>query len=210
MHSIIKKYPVVAILRDTPDDDLSPYARSLYDGGIRAFEVSFSAKNAAKQLAWMKEHLPEDTCIGAGTIIDQSKAREALRAGADFFLSPSSDTEILDYCRTNNIPLLPGVFSPSDISLCLSYGYHTLKLFPAGELPARYIKSLKGPFPDAEFVAVGGISPENTASYLKSGFAGVGIGSSLVDKSKFAEKKWGQITEDIQTFLDSLKKEKLI
>src|SRR5699024_6373784 len=87
------------------------------------------------------------------------------------------------------------------VSRCLSYGYRTLKLFPASDLPLHYIKSLKGPFPQAEFVAVGGISPENTAEYLNAGYGGVGIGSSLTDKTLFARKDWGQITEDIRRYL---------
>ena len=65
MYHILKKYPVIAILRSTPREDLADYAYSLYDGGIRAFEVSFSAEDAAFQLAWMKKHMPTDTCIGA-------------------------------------------------------------------------------------------------------------------------------------------------
>ena len=146
-----------------------------------------------------------DTCIGAGTILTRKDAESALQAGADFFLSPSSNPEVLDYCRTNGIPLLPGVFSPTDVSVCLSYGFHTLKLFPAADLPLQYIKSLKGPFPNTEFVAVGGVTPQNTSMYLNSGFVGVGIGSSLVDKTLFREKNWTQITQNIRLFLDSLK-----
>lgn len=210
MHNIIKKHPVIAILRSTPQEDLEAYTSALYDGGLRAFEVSFSSETAASQLKWMKEHMAPDTCIGAGTILTRKDAESALQAGADFFLSPSSNPEVLDYCRTNRIPLLPGVFSPTDVSICLSYGFHTLKLFPAADLPLQYIKSLKGPFPNTEFVAVGGVTPQNTSMYLNSGFVGVGIGSSLVDKTLFREKNWTQITQNIRLFLDSLKEENLL
>ncbi|HJD46250.1 MAG TPA: bifunctional 4-hydroxy-2-oxoglutarate aldolase/2-dehydro-3-deoxy-phosphogluconate aldolase [Candidatus Mediterraneibacter norfolkensis] len=210
MHNIIKKYPVIAILRSTPQEDLEAYTSALYEGGLRVFEVSFSSKTAASQLEWMKEHMASDTCIGAGTVLTREAVETAVQAGADFLLSPSTNPEVLDYCRVNKIPLLPGVFSPTDVSVCLSYGFHTLKLFPAAELPLQYIKSLKGPFPDTEFVAVGGVTPQNTSTYLTSGFAGVGIGSSLVDKSLFQEKNWTQITENIRLFLNSLKEVNLL
>ena len=141
MHKIIKKHPVIAILRNTPPEDLGNYVQALYDGGFRAFEVSFSAEGAAGQLAWIKEHLPEDACVGAGTILTEDDARRAVQAGADFMLSPSSDPPVMEYCRSRQIPLLPGVFSPTDVSRCLSYGYRTLKLFPASDLPLHYIKS---------------------------------------------------------------------
>lgn len=201
MHNIIQQHRVIAILRNTPSEDLKDYVQALYDGGLRAFEVSFSAKEAADQLSWVKEHLPADACVGAGTILSADSAREALQAGADFMLSPSSDVPVLEFCRTREIPLLPGVFSPTDVSLCLSYGYHTLKLFPAADLPLHYIKSLKGPFPQAEFVAVGGITPENSIDYFRAGFAGVGIGSALTDKILFSQKNWAKITENIRDFL---------
>ncbi len=210
MHNIIKKYPVIAILRSTPQEDLEAYTSALYEGGIRAFEVSFSSKTAASQLKWMKTHMASDTCIGAGTILTRESAKTAVQAGADFVLSPSTNPEVLDYCRGNKIPLLPGVFSPTDVSVCLSYGFHTLKLFPAAEFPLQYIKNLKGPFPNTEFVAVGGVTPQNASTYLNSGFSGVGIGSSLVNKSLFQEKNWKQITENIQMFLNSLNKENLL
>lgn len=210
MHNIIKKYPVIAILRSTPQEDLEAYTSALYEGGLRAFEVSFSSEMAVSQLEWMKKHMPSDTCIGAGTILTRESAKTAVQAGADFVLSPSTNPEVLDYCRENEIPLLPGVFSPTDVSVCLSYGFHTLKLFPAAEFPLQYIKSLKGPFPNTEFVAVGGVTPQNTSTYLNSGFSGVGIGNSLVNKSLFQEKNWKQITENIQLFLNSLNKENLL
>lgn len=210
MHELIKRNPVTAILRHTPSEDLEAYTGSLYAGGLRSFEVSFSTKDAVRQLRWMKENMPEDACIGAGTILTKAEAEEALAEGADFLLSPAASPEILSYCSRNHVRFLPGVFTPSDVALCLSYGFHTLKLFPAGDLPAGYIDSLHGPFPSAEFVAVGGISPANAAAYLQSGYVGVGIGSSLVSHSLFQDKNWKQITEEIHEFLSSLRKDGLI
>ncbi len=210
MKNLIKKNPVISILRNTPDSDLPNYANSLYEGGLRSFEVSFSAENAVSQLKWMKQNMPEDTIIGAGTILTEKDAALAVEAGADFLLSPSTNLEVLSYCAKNKIPFLPGVNTPTDVSICLQYGFNTLKLFPAGDLPIGYIKSLRGPFPNTEYVAVGGISPQNTPNYLQAGFIGVGIGSSLVNKKLFQEKNWSQITRDIHTFMSTLRKDNLL
>ena len=131
MKNIIAKYPVVAILRKTPQEDLKAYTSSLYDGGLRCFEVSFSAPDAAEQLAWMKKNMPEDVCLGAGTILNAEQAKQAVEAGATFLLSPSTNEEVLAYCAEHQIPFLPGVFSPTDVSVCVRYGFTMLKLFPA-------------------------------------------------------------------------------
>lgn len=210
MKDLVKQFPVIAILRHTPDEDLEDYVNCLYEGGLRSFEVSFNTKNAVSQLKWMKKYMPKDTIVGAGTILTEKNAATAMEADADFILSPSTDEKVLKYCADHKIRFMPGVFSPSDVSVCQNYGYSTLKLFPAGHLPKSYIKSLQGPFPDTEYVAVGGVSPGNAVEYLKEGFVGVGIGSDLIDKQLFKEKNWAQITCNIKYYLESLKERKVL
>jgi 2-dehydro-3-deoxyphosphogluconate aldolase/(4S)-4-hydroxy-2-oxoglutarate aldolase len=210
MKDLLKQHPVIAILRHTPDEDLECYVRSLYEGGIRSFELSFTTKDAISQLKWMKRNMPKDTFIGAGTILTEKDAAIAAEAGADYLLSPSTDVKVMEFCSEHKIRFMPGVFTPSDVSVCQSYGYKTLKLFPAGNLTKGYIKSLKGPFPDTEYVAVGGVSPANAMEYFNEGYVGVGIGSSLVNKRLFEEKNWRQISCDIKCFVDLLKERKVL
>lgn len=210
MDKLIKEQPVIAILRDIPDDDLLDYMNSLYTGGLRAYEISFSNRSAPAQVKRARDHMPADAYIGAGTVLTADDARMAEDAGADFMLSPSSNPAVLSYCADRELRFLPGVFSPTDVSVCLEYGFHTLKLFPASSHQPGFIKALHGPFPQTEYVAVGGVSPTNTADYLKSGFVGVGIGGSLVDAETFRQKKWDEITRSIQNFLNDLREEKLL
>lgn len=210
MEQIILKHKIVAILRKTPQEDLTDYVDSLYAGGLRCFEVSFSAPGAADQLAFVRKHLPADACVGAGTILNTDQAKQAADAGADFQLAPSTNPEVIAWCRSRGIPFMPGVFSPTDVSVALACGCRILKLFPVDSVPVHYAKSMKGPFPEAQFVAVGGVTPKNTADYLKAGYAGVGFGSSLADKTLFAQKNWRQISADISVFLNSLKEENLL
>ena len=73
----------------------------------------------------------------------------------DFIFTPSVNEEVLKYSQKNNINLIPGVFSPSEVALCLNYGFRLLKLFPAENLSETYVKNLKGPFNNADFIAVG-------------------------------------------------------
>lgn len=153
--------------------------------------------DAEKQIREVKTEFGDDIMVGAGTVINVERAKRAREAGAEFFLSPSTDVEVMKYCRQENISLLPGVLTPTDVSICLSYGYDMLKLFPAGDTAPGYIKSLKGPLNEADFVAVGGVSPDNMASFFEQGFVGVGIGSSLVPKSMLEEGRWADITHEV-------------
>lgn len=210
MKTLMKEHSVIAILRDIADNDLIDYLHSLYAGGLRAFEISFSNSSAPAQVERARDYMPADAYIGAGTVLTKRDARTAMDAGADFLLSPSTNPEVLSYCAAQELRLLPGVFSPTDVSVCLEYGFRTLKLFPASSHQPAYIKALQGPFPQTEYVAVGGVSPANAADYRKAGFVGVGIGSSLVDAEDFHRKNWDEITLGIQSFLNHLQKENLL
>lgn len=207
MKTIIKNHPVIAILRNVPDQDFTDYIRSLYEGGLRAFEISFSHPGAAAQIRKARNVLPSDALIGAGTILAPADVRLAAEAGADFLLSPSVNPQVLSCCQKENLKLLPGALTPTDVSVCLAHGYSTIKLFPAGDLPLSYRKSLNGPFPHADFVAVGGVTPQNAMDYFRAGYLGVGMGSSLVDQTLFASRNWPAISADIKNFLRSLRKE---
>ena len=207
MKNIIKQHPVIAILRNVPEQDFLYYLDSLYEGGLRAFEISFSHDGAERQIREAKMHLPCDVPVGAGTILTVSDAGRAQDAGADFMLSPSANPSVLSHCAKENLKFLPGVFSPTDVSICLEYGFSTLKLFPADCVNTGYLKALKGPFPDTDYVAVGGVSPENIFDYLNAGYIGAGIGSSLVKKEDFADKNWSKIRASINQFIDHLNKE---
>lgn len=207
MHTIIKQNPIIAILRNISNEDLIPYMQSIYNGGIHTFEISFSNSTASSQIKYAKSNMPCDALIGAGTVLTVEDAKKAQEAGADFMLSPATSPDVLKYCTEYHIPFLPGAFTPTDVSVCLEYGYSTIKLFPANSASLSYRKSLNGPFPSAEFVAVGGISPQNALDYLKSGYIGVGIGSSLSDPEEFSNKNWDKICSSTKSFVENLRKE---
>lgn len=190
MIDMINKNPVCAILRKIPENILEDYANAAYLGGIRLFEVAMNTENAAKQIDFLQRKLPKDAVIGAGTVLTLTDCHNALLAGAQFFLTPSASEETLNYCRQLSVPLIPGVMTPSDVALCMRYGFHLMKLFPAGCMPSNYLKSLKGPFSGTEYLAVGGVSPSNMQEFFRQGYIGVGIGSNLIPKQYVDDKKW--------------------
>lgn len=194
MREMVKEAPVCAILRNIPGEILRDYAEAVFDGGVRMFEVAMNSEDGPRQIERLKrqfENRPE-VKIGAGTVTTPERCLEASLAGADFFLTPSVSEKTLEFCRIRNIPLLPGVMTPSDVAVCLEYGYTVMKLFPAGDLPAGYIDSLKGPFDGTDYVAVGGVNKENIQSFFKRGFLGVGIGSSLIPADLLKTRAWFQ------------------
>ncbi len=204
LRALIQENRVCAILRRVPLNTTVRYARALYDGGIRMFEVALNSENAYRQIQRLREEFDGAAWIGAGTATDPERCTQALSAGAQFFLTPSADRGTLKFCADHDVPLLPGVMTPTDVAVCLSYGYTTLKLFPAGDMPLHYIHSLKGPFDGTEYVAVGGVSPENVRRFFEAGFIGVGMGSNLAPADLVREERWEEIAQCVRAVFQTI------
>ena len=204
MEKQIRENKIIAILRNVPLDQTEKYLEVLYDGGIRLIEVALNSTDAFKQIEWIRTNYDGIMKIGAGTAIRTELAEKALKAGAEFLLTPSATVEVLDYCRENEVFILPGVLTPTDVDTCLKYGFNTLKLFPAGDMPKSYIKSLKGPFSETNYVAVGGVTADNITDFLKQGFIGVGIGSSLIPLEYVRNNQWDMASSYISDLVKKI------
>lgn len=201
MKHILEHNKVCAIMRNVPLENTLDYAEAVYRGGIRMFEVAMNSSDAVKQIDIMRNRFGDEAFVGAGTVINQERCLQAREAGAQFFLTPSATAGVMEFCRKYEIPLLPGVLTPTDVALCLEYGYSIMKLFPAGDMPPSYIKSLKGPFDGTEYVAVGGVTADNIKDFLANGYIGVGIGSNLLPKEMVREHQWEKASEYVAEIL---------
>lgn len=205
MKKILENNPICAIMRNVPTDKAVAYADAAYRGGVRMFEVAMNTPEGALQISMLRKEFGDNVYVGAGTVINEERCKAAEDAGAQFFLTPNVAECTLRFCKDRNIPLLPGVFTPTDVGICLDYGYSVMKLFPAGDMPMSYIKSLQGPFDGTEYVAVGGVKLENIADFMKAGFAGVGIGSNLIPKDMVAAGDWDAASEYVKKYFEKIK-----
>ena len=201
MYEVFARNPLLAILRNVPQEITLDYAGAILRGGVKVFEVALNSPDALKQIALLREAYGEQCLIGAGTAISVERAQAALDAGAQFLLTPGTPTDVLEFCRSRNVLLLPGVLTPTDVAVSLQYGFKTMKLFPAGDMPRSYVKDLKGPYDDTHYVAIGGVTPENIPEFRKAGCLGVGLASSLMPKDKVASRDWESCAEYVQMLL---------
>jgi 2-dehydro-3-deoxyphosphogluconate aldolase/(4S)-4-hydroxy-2-oxoglutarate aldolase len=108
-----------------------------------------------------------DMVVGAGTVLSPAQAADAREAGARFIVAPGFNPAVVDYCQSVDLPVFPGVCTPTEIEMALARGLSVLKFFPAepiGGLP--YLKAIAGPYTTVSFMPTGGIGPSNLASYL--------------------------------------------
>ncbi|MBC5711647.1 bifunctional 4-hydroxy-2-oxoglutarate aldolase/2-dehydro-3-deoxy-phosphogluconate aldolase [Hungatella hominis] len=181
---MIESIRLMAIIRDVEPLYAVPIAETLVSEGITGIEVSLS--DAEKGFGCIeniqKRFSPDEICLGAGTVTKKEEVDRLAAMKIPFFLTPGYDDELVAYGLSKGMEVLPGVLTPGEVQKALNRGVRRLKLFPADAFGMSYIKSLKGPFPQAEFVAVGGVNETNVSQFLKAGFAGAAAGSNLVPR----------------------------
>ena len=160
----MEKYiPVVVVKEVAEVDKIIPALKNV---GINTAEITFRTACAAEAIAYACEKYPE-ACIGAGTVINVEQCEQALKAGAQFIVSPGLSVGVATLCKEKNIPYYPGCVTPTEIMQALELGITTVKFFPAdvyGGLKA--MKALSGPFPQIKFIPTSGITRENMDEFL--------------------------------------------
>lgn len=157
---------IVPVIKLTDAKDAVPLCSALKDGGLPVAEITFRTAAAEESIRRVAEALP-DVILGAGTVLTIDQVKRAVAAGARYIVSPGFNPKVVGYCIENDIPVLPGCSTPSDIEAALEMGLKTVKFFPAeavGGLAA--IKAMSAPYGDITFVPTGGINEKNLLEYL--------------------------------------------
>lgn len=200
-----QKGNIVAIIRGVDPSEVISIQEALLEGGINWVEVSLSEE--AKGLACIRklhEKFGQDIYLGVGTVTTIDQAKKAIAAGAKFVLTPGWDKELVQEMKKLNIDMYPSVFSPGEVMQALNQNVHVLKLFPAANLGTNYIKNLKGPFPNIDLMAVGGITLDNILDYYHAGCTYFGLGSDLVPRGATKKDK-EQIKNKARQYVSVLK-----
>src|SRR5262245_31270101 len=179
----IKHRGIIAILRgDFSVDDILRIGEALLAGNVTVMEVTMNSRAALMSLPRLRDHFGNEMLVGAGTVRTVDQAQSAREAGAQFLVSPNFDAESVSFARTKGLLHLPGVFTATEAQTAFAAGCRILKLFPmeATANGPAYLKALRAPLNDIEFVPTGGVSPENIADYARAGAVAVGLGSNLV------------------------------
>ena len=197
----IKELAVVPIIR-TPDSKSALAAvEAVLEGGIDCVEITMTVAGALKAIETVADRYGEKILLGAGTVLDPETARACLLAGAQFFVTPSLNLRTIEIARRYSRPIFPGGLTPTEILTAWEAGADGVKVFPCNALGgAKYIKSLKAPFPHIDLIPTGGVNLETIADFLTAGSAAVGIGSELVDAASVTSNNYQAVTERARKF----------
>lgn len=190
-----KEYGVVPVVVLNDAKDALPLAKALVEGGLACAEVTFRTDAAEESIRLMSEAYPE-MLVGAGTVLTIDQVNRAVKAGAKFIVSPGFDPEIVDYCLENNIPVLPGCITPSEVAQAVKRGLKVVKFFPAEQAGGlAMIKAMSAPYVNMKFMPTGGINADNLTSYLDFKKIIACGGSWMVKKDLVAAGKFDEITK---------------
>jgi 2-dehydro-3-deoxyphosphogluconate aldolase/(4S)-4-hydroxy-2-oxoglutarate aldolase len=144
--------------------------------------------------------------VGAGTVLDPETARACILAGAEFIVTPALKTSTIEMCKRYSKVIIPGALTPTEVVTAWEAGSDFVKVFPCDNVGgAKYIKALKGPFPQIDLIPTGGVNLNTAAEFIAAGSAALAVGSELVDKAAVAAKDFQKITETAQKFMEVVK-----
>jgi len=197
MQEILKKIKdcgIIPVIKLDNADDAVPLCRALAAGGLNAAEITFRTTAAEESIRRVSAEIP-DMLVGAGTVLSIETAQKAVRAGAKFLVSPGFNPAVVKYCTDNNITIIPGVCTPTDIEMGLSHGLKTLKFFPAEAAGGlKMLKAMSAPYNMVSFMPTGGIDENNLTDYLSFKPVIACGGSWMVRDELVKNKDWTEIT----------------
>ena len=160
----MEKFVPVVVIKELSETD--KILTALKKHGINCAEITFRTACAAEAIEYACKNYP-DMSVGAGTVINAEQCEAALKAGAQFIVSPGLSVAVAKICNERNVPYYPGCVTPTEIMQALELGITTVKFFPAnvyGGLKA--MKALAAPFPQIKFIPTGGVNRDNIDEFL--------------------------------------------
>ena len=187
---------VVAIIRGMAPEICVKLAKAYQEGGIRLVEVTFNQvgnlEDTVTAIKAIRAALP-DMHIGAGTVITEGQLDMVIGAGAEFIVTPNCNPVLIRRAKDAGLVTMPGTITPTEMVTAHEAGADYVKVFPVRALGPAYVKDVLAPLKHLKLIAVGGVSPENAADYIKAGCVGIAASGALVNKDWIAAGEYDRI-----------------
>ncbi|MDP2698324.1 2-dehydro-3-deoxy-6-phosphogalactonate aldolase [Thalassospira sp.] len=189
----MKHRKLIAILRGVQPDEAAMLAGVLVDAGITMIEVPLNSPEPLRSIAAMKQAVGTRGEIGAGTVLSLEDVAAVKQAGGQFVVSPNCDPAVIAETKKCGMGSWPGVLTPTECFAAIKAGADGLKIFPASVIGASGISAIRAVLPkEMPVYAVGGVGPDDFATYAKAGCDGFGLGSGIykpgMDAAMVAQK----------------------
>jgi 2-dehydro-3-deoxyphosphogluconate aldolase/(4S)-4-hydroxy-2-oxoglutarate aldolase len=199
--------PLIGILRGIERNQVTSVIQAVIDGGVTCVEITMNTPGAASIINLVRAYFNNKCCIGAGTVLTVSDCKDAIEAGAQYIVTPCVDKSVIDYCKSNNVPVVPGALTPTEVYAAWVAGASLVKVFPVISMGGPdYIKELRGPFTTIPLVAVSGVTIDKVDDYFRAGVNGIGLGQKLFPPELIKEKNFKKIQDIAQDYTKAIAK----
>ncbi|MDQ3004719.1 MAG: bifunctional 4-hydroxy-2-oxoglutarate aldolase/2-dehydro-3-deoxy-phosphogluconate aldolase [Chloroflexota bacterium] len=196
---------IIPVIEIDSTQHARPLAESLLMGGLPAAEVTLRTEAALQAIRIMSRE-GTDVIVGAGTVITREQAQASVEAGAQFLVSPGMVDEVVVWARENQIPILAGALTPTEMIRGINLGLNILKFFPSETMGGlKALKALSDPFPQLRFIPTGGVRLENLAGYLQMEKVHAVGGSWMAKRQMIADGRFDEITRMAKEASDVVK-----
>jgi len=196
----------VAVIRMDDAQQLMRTIEALRTGGITTIEITMTTPNALDAIAEAADAFADDDAvhIGVGSVLDGPTAQQAIRAGAQFVVSPILKTDVIETSHRYDVPAMPGAFTPTEIARAHELGADIVKVFPASLVGPAFFKAMKGPMPHVKLMPTGGVTLTNAGTWIEAGACAIGIGSALLDADAIADGQYDVLTDNARILQESI------
>jgi len=197
---------LIPVVRASSTDEASAIVEAIKSGGVSVLEITMTVPGAIRLIERIAERYGSDVLLGAGTVLDAETARAVILAGAEFVVTPSLRLSTIEVCKRYSKVVIPGALTPTEVITAWEAGADFVKVFPCDNVGGpKYIRALKGPFPQIDFIPTGGVNLDTAAEFIAAGSAALAVGSELVDKKAVAAKEFAKITENARKFSEAVR-----
>jgi len=205
--SAIIEIGIVPVVRTDSAESAIRAIEAIYRGGIRAAEITMTVPGAIRALEKVADEFGDRVVLGAGTVLDPETARVCILAGAEFLVTPSLNVATIELARRYSKVITPGALTPTEVVAAWQAGGDAVKVFPCSAVGgAKYIKSLRAPFPQIEMIPTGGVNLETAGDFLRAGACAVAVGAELIDTANIHAGRYEVFEERAKKFLDVIRK----
>ncbi len=203
--SKIREVGIVPAVRTSSTEDARFAAEVVAKSGIPIVEITMTVPGAIEVISYLVKNLP-NVIVGAGTLLDLETARLCVGAGVQFLTSPGLDLEIVNFASKNNLSVIPGALTPTEIISAWKAGSDFVKVFPCAQMGGdSYIRALRGPLPQVRLIAAGGVNQQTASHFILAGADAIGVGRELIPQEAIKHRKEEHIRELARRFLNFVK-----
>lgn len=201
----IREIGIIPAIRVHSSEDAHFAVEAVAQGGIPIVEITLTVPGAVELIGHLTKHHVK-TLVGAGTVLDADTAKRCADVGASFLTSPAYDAGVVEFGLKNNLTVLPGALSPTEVVEAWRGGCHFVKVFPCAQVGGdKYIRALKMALPQIPLIAAGGVNQQTAAGFILAGATAIGVGTDLIPLEAIARRQPKRIQELARRFIGFVK-----